>query len=295
MKREERMKMDCGRIYMLASDHRWQWEEWCDKAGMARDRISEIKQLVLEGFVRARSRSADVRAHGSLLLDNKYGVAAVARAKAEGYPVGTPVERAGVFPLEWEREPFHALSEGNSFCKVLIRYRPEWPEADRRGQMDKLLQLQDWCRQSDVPLLVEIIIMKNGEDERDFEERGRPQMLGAVIREAYGRGLVPDVWKIEGTRSRDGARTIDAAIRERPEPRQVILGKGADPQSIASWFDAAAALSSTAGFAIGRSVFMDPARGYLTGVTSSDDAIETIASRYLALIEQWKAREGVAV
>ena len=285
------MKMDCSRIYMLASDHRWQWEEWCDGAGVARARISEIKSLVLDGFMRARSRSADVRSHGSLLLDNKYGSDAVARAKREGIPVGTPVEKAGVFPLEWEREPFHALSGDNSFSKVLIRYRPEWPDADRRGQMDRLLELQAWCRASSVPLLVEIIIMRAGEDEHEFEERGRPRLLASVIEEAYRGGLVPDVWKIEGTRSREGARTIDAAIRERPEPRQVILGKGADPASIASWFDAAAALPSTAGFAIGRSVFMEPASGYLTGTVAKDDAIETIASRYLALIEQWKERE----
>jgi 5-dehydro-2-deoxygluconokinase len=277
---------------MLASDHRWQWEEWCDGAGVGRERISEIKLLVLEGFVRARGRSADVRAHGSLLLDTTYGAAAVARARADGIPVGTPVEKAGVFPLAWEREPFHALSDGNSFSKVLIRYRPDWPETDRNGQFDKLLQLQAWCRANDVPLLVEIIIMRNGEDEHAFEEHGRPQMLAAVIDEAYRRGLVPSVWKIEGTRSRTGARTIDAAIRERPEPRQVILGKGADPASIATWFDAAAALPSTAGFAIGRSVFMDPAAAYLTGGATADEAAETIASRYLALIDQWKQREA---
>jgi 5-dehydro-2-deoxygluconokinase len=287
--------INTSRVYMLASDHRWQWEEWCDGAGVPRERISEIKSLVLEGFVRARASSADVRAHGALLLDNKYGTDAVARAKAEGIPVGTPVEKAGVFPLEWEREPFHALSAGNSFTKVLIRYRPEWPETDRRGQLDKLLQLQDWCGASDIPLLVEIIIMRSGEDEHEFEERGRPQILASVIQEAYRRGLVPSVWKIEGTRSREGARIIDDAIRERPEPRQLILGKGADPASIASWFEAAAALPSTAGFAIGRSVFMDPATAYLAGTASSDDAIETIASRYLALIEQWKQRETMIV
>ena len=88
---------------------------------------------------------------------------------------------------------------------------------------------------------------------------------------------------------------IDRAIRERPEPRQVILGKGADPSSIASWFDVAASLPSTAGFAIGRSVFMDPATSYLTNGMERDDAIETIASRYLRLIDQWKEREANAV
>ena len=279
------------RIYMLASDHRWQWEEWCDKANVPRTRIAEIKRLVFEAFVRAGDRSDDVRQHGALLLDDKYGSASVARAKAAGIPVGGPVERAGVFPLEWERTPFHAGTEDSSFAKVLIRYRPEWPEADREGQMAKLLELQAWCRQAGVALLLEIIIMRNGEDEREFEERGRPEMLASVIRDAYARGLVPEVWKIEGTASAASAKIIDAAIREKAGPRQLILGKGADAASIAAWFDAAVGLESAAGFAIGRSVFMEPATAYLQERMGEDAAIEAIATHYLSLIDQWKARE----
>jgi 5-dehydro-2-deoxygluconokinase len=276
---------------MLASDHRWQWEEWCDGANVARDRISEIKSLVVDAFIRARERSEDVRQYGSLLLDAKYGSQAVARARAANVPVGSPVEKAGVFPLEWERKPFHTGASGNAFSKVLIRYRPEWPETDRRAQTDKLLELQQWCHATETPLLVEIIVMRQGEDDHEFEERGRPAILANVIGEAYGRGLVPDIWKIEGTRSQAGALTVDRAIRERPEPRQVILGKGANAASIASWFDAAANLPSTAGFAIGRSVFMEPATAFLTGSIDADEAVETISSRYLRLIEQWKARD----
>jgi 5-dehydro-2-deoxygluconokinase len=283
--------LNTSRIYMLASDHRWQWEEWCDGAGIPRARIAEIKRLVFEAFVRARDRSEDVQQYGALLLDEKYGTAAIAKAKTAGIPVGGPVERAGVFPLEWERQPFHSGMENSSFAKVLIRYRPEWPEADREGQMAKLLELQHWCRGAGIALLLEIIIMRNGEDEREFEERGRPEMLAAVIRDAYARGLVPDVWKIEGTASAASAKIIDAAILERPGPRQLILGKGADAASIAAWFDAAAGLESAAGFAIGRSVFMKPATAYLQGTTGEDLAIEAIATHYLSLIDQWKARE----
>src|SRR5438105_3192649 len=151
--------MNTSRIYMLASDHRWQWEEWCDAARVPRPRISEIKRLVLDAFVTARADSEDVRRHGALLLDQKYGAEAIAAAKAAGVPVGSPVERAGVFPLEWERTPFHAGAEGSSFVKVLIRYRPEWPQSDCDRQMAKLLELQAWCRGNAVPLLVEIIIV----------------------------------------------------------------------------------------------------------------------------------------
>ena len=282
--------MDLSRIYMLASDHRWQWEEWCDGAGVPRERIAEAKRLVFEAFERARDGSDEVRQHGALLLDSMYGAGAVAAAQAAGIPVGTPVERAGRFPLEWQDEPFHAGLAGNSFAKVLVRYRPEWEEAAKEGQMAKLLELQAWCRRERMPLLVEIIIMRSGEDEREFEERGRPALLASVIRDAYRRELVPDLWKIEATTSSTGAGIIDAAIRERRGPRQLILGKGADAALIEKWFDAVAGLPSPAGFAIGRSVFWGPCTAYLTGKMDPRAAVDAMASTYLDLIAQWNRR-----
>ena len=284
--------MDTSRVFMLASAHRWQWEEWCDRNHVARTRISDVKDLVLDAFLAAREQSSEVRRFGALLLDNQYAAGAMAAAMQQGIPVGAPVERAGVFPLQWEREPFHAMSRGNSFVKVLVRYRPEWPDVDREGQWAKLLELQAWCRGAAIPLLVEIIIMKAGEDDFEFEHRGRPAMLAALIGEAYRRGLVPAIWKIEGTASREGAVTIDAAIRERPGPRQLILGKGAGPEAIASWFDAAAGLPSTAGFAIGRSVFMEPGSEYLLGRQSAGAARDAISARYLRFVDGWCEREA---
>jgi 5-dehydro-2-deoxygluconokinase len=283
--------MNTSRVFMLASDHRWQWQEWCASHAVEASRISEVKRLVFEAFLQAREQSDDVRRHGALLLDNQYAADAIAEAIRLGIPVGAPVEKAGVFPLAWEREPFHALSRGASFVKVLVRYRPEWPEAQREDQWAKLLELQAWCRTEQIPLLVEIIIMKAVEEERDFEYRGRPAMLAQLIRDAYTRGLVPAIWKIEGTASREGAVAIDAAIREKAEPKQLILGKGAGTDAIASWFDAAAGLSSTAGFAIGRSVFMEPGSDFLLGRLTADAARDAIAQRYLGFVNGWTSRE----
>ena len=167
---------------MLASDHRWQWQEWCDKNAVARERISVVKALVFDAFLQAREQSDDVRQYGALLLDNQYGADTMAKAMARGIPVGAPVEKAGVFPLQRERDPFHAMSRGNSFVKVLVRYRPEWAPSDREAQWAKLLELQTWCTEARIPLLVEIIIMRSGEDEREFEHHGRPAMLAGLIR-----------------------------------------------------------------------------------------------------------------
>ena len=47
------MAMNIKRVYMLASDHRWQWEEWCERAGVPRLRISGAKHLVFSAFLAA--------------------------------------------------------------------------------------------------------------------------------------------------------------------------------------------------------------------------------------------------
>src|SRR4029079_7985477 len=84
--------MNTSRVFMLASDHRWQWQEWCDKNGVARERIAEVKGLVLNAFLQAREASDEVRRYGALLLDNQYASTAMAEAMARGIPVGAPVE-----------------------------------------------------------------------------------------------------------------------------------------------------------------------------------------------------------
>jgi hypothetical protein len=43
---------------MLAADHRWQWEAWCDVRRVARPRIAAVKELARRGFDLARQRSS---------------------------------------------------------------------------------------------------------------------------------------------------------------------------------------------------------------------------------------------
>ena len=90
-----------------------------------------------------------------------------------------------------------------------------------------------------------------------------------------------------------GAAIIDSAIREHPRPKQLILGKGADASMIEKWFEAAAGLPSTAGFAIGRSVFWGPCTAYLQGRADAEAVVDSMASTYLGLVAQWKNRAAM--
>ena len=274
-------------IYMLAADHRWQWEEWCDANGVSRSRIGEAKALALDGLLVARDRSESARSGCALLIDQQYGAPTLSLASDADVPVGTPAERPGVFPLEWTADPFWGALTGD-FAKVLIRYRPEWTEQARASQIEKLQQLRDWCRRQQKPLLVEILIPRQGEPEEEFETQGRPGLLAGVIAECYRAGVVPEFWKIEGTTSASAMRKVDEAISGRSAPRLLILGKGAGFDLIDAWFRAAAVARTAAGFAIGRSVYWQPAVDFLLGRMERDAAVDAVASNYLRVIESWQ-------
>jgi len=277
-----------NRVYMLAADHRWQWEEWCDARAVPRARITEVKELARRGFERARRQSAKVHEHGALLLDEEYGSACVARAIEGGIDVGTPAEKAGAFPLQWAGDALPDALTGR-FVKVLVRHRGDHPADVQHAQIEKLLDLQRWCRTAGKPLVVEVLVPRDGEPAEAFERSGRPAMLASFVREAYRRGLTPDFWKIEGTLAPEGANTIDAAIAERPGGRQLILGKAADAATIASWFAVVRASRTAAGFAVGRTVYWAPASDFLLRKIDEGEAVEQISRNYLALIDAWEA------
>jgi 5-dehydro-2-deoxygluconokinase len=283
--------LNAERVYMLAADHRWQWEEWCDARSIPRERIGDVKRLAFDGFMQARERSSEVRAYGALLVDEQYSSAVIAQAMKAGINVGTPAEKAGAFPLEWSTDPLSGALTG-AFVKVLVRYRPDDDAAIRDAQWEKLDALRTWCRSAGKPLVVEILIARRQEPEEEFEASGRPAMLAGFIGDAYLRGLTPEFWKIEGTLSADGARIIDDAIGARPAVRQILLGKAAGLRTIDQWFAAAAHSATAAGFAIGRSVFWDPSVAYLSGAQTASEATADIASTYLQLVSAWTRSRG---
>lgn len=267
-------------MYMLAADHRWQWEEWCGKHGVARLRIPDTKRLALDGLLAARRRSADAQRSAAFLVDQQYASAEIERARGAGIAVGTPVERAGVFPLEWSATPFWNAAVGD-FVKVLVRHSPEWDVTIRAEQFSKLKKLGDWCHAHDRVFLLEVLVMTSDEEREDE--------LPRFIRDAYAAGVVPDYWKVEGMPSAVAMHKVDAAVATRSGPKLVILGKAATFDIIDTWFAAAGTASTAAGFAIGRSVYWQPAADYLLDKLDAATATQQIADNYLRVIAAWKS------
>lgn len=275
-------------VYMLAIDHRWQWEEWCDANSVDRSRIPSVKDLAAEAFLESRRRSTAVQASGALLVDLTYGRTAFEAIRDAGAVVGTPAEKAGAFPLEWT-DVFERSLPG-AFVKVLVRHRSDMETAIVTRQREQLLELQRWCAAAGKTFVLEVLVSPAAGEEPHFDSDGRPQRLAEYIRHSYDIGLVPDFWKIEGMPDRKSLQVVDAAIRQVEGPLQLILGKGAGMDAVRIWFNAAAGAPTAAGFAIGRTVYFEPASQWLLGSLSREDAIARIAGNYEAVIAAWETQ-----
>ena len=120
-----------------------------------------------------------------------------------------------------------------------------------------------------------------------------------IIQRFYDLGVYPDWWKLEPMRSDAAWRAACAAItRNDPHTRGiVVLGLEAPTEELAASFAVAAGHDLVKGFAVGRTIFADAARGWLAGSVTDAEAVADMAERYDRLCRVWdeaRARKGAA-
>jgi 5-dehydro-2-deoxygluconokinase len=272
-------------IMALAIDHRAQLEKIADAAGSPRERISDFKLLAVE----AAAKVAAGRSGYGMLLDGKYGREALFRAVDHGFWIGRPVEEPGSRPLEFE--------SGGSLgakliewpiahtIKCLCFYHPDDPPEMKARQERELLRLHDAARTLERELLIEIITSKNGPiDDRTVVR---------VIERLYEIGIEPDWWKLEGQASTTAWNNIALAI-ETGDPLcrgVLLLGLEALEKDLAQAFALAHNCGVVKGFAVGRTIFAEPAVEWFAGRIDDREAVDRMAAAFARLGDLW--RKGV--
>ena len=268
-------------IMAFAIDHRAQLEAMADEAGASRDRIAELKLLAVE----AAARVADGRPGFGMLIDGTYGREALFRASELPFWIGRPVELPGSRPLDFEG--------GGSLAAKLI----EWPVSHtikclcfmhpddapevQQLQERELLRLHDAARGLGRELLVEIIAGKNGPVGEDTVAR--------VIDRLYRIGIRPDWWKLETQPSEAAWSSVASTVRRHdPLCRGImLLGLDAPADVLFEGFRSAASCDLVKGFAVGRTIFGEPARAWLGGAIDDRQVIEQMSERFGRLVEAW--------
>ena len=275
-------------IMALAIDHRAQLEKIADDAGSHRERISAFKLLAVE----AAAKVAAGRPGYGMLLDGKYGREALFRALDHDFWIGRPVEEPGSRPLEFEFGGSLGVKleewPVSHTIKCLCFYHPDDPPEMKARQERELLRLNDAARTLERELLIEIIASKNGAVDDHTTAR--------VIERLYAIGIMPDWWKLEGQASKAAWDNVARAI-EAGDPfcrGIMLLGLEAPEDDLAQAFALARHCSLVKGFAVGRTIFVEPAIEWFAGRIGDRDAVERMAGAFSRLCDLWRDSEGRA-
>jgi 5-dehydro-2-deoxygluconokinase len=271
-------------LMALAIDHRSQIEAMADEAGAPRERIAAFKRLAVD----AAARIAKGAAGFGMLLDGRHGREALFRAGDHGFWIARPLEVPGSRPLRLETDADGSLGAVlnewpvDHVVKVLAFYHPDDDGALKAEQEATLKRVALACRQVGRELLVEIICSKNGPLNDDT--------MASVMRRLYEIGIKPDWWKLEGQPTAAAWAAVDAAIAENdPYCRGVVLlGLDAPLPELEAAFRLAQTAKTVKGFAVGRSIFGEAARGWLAGALDDEAAVAMMAERFGRLVDAWQ-------
>jgi 5-dehydro-2-deoxygluconokinase len=136
-----------------------------------------------------------------------------------------------------------------------------------------------------------------GGDTDRYDAELRPRLMKQAITDIQDYGIEVDVWKIEGVDKREDAEALSQQARTgegREGVVSVLLGRGASDDKVDHWLRQAAGVEGFVGFAIGRSIWWDALKGFLSGDLERDAASDKIADNYLRFVKVYDDAEAGA-
>jgi myo-inositol catabolism protein IolC len=287
-----------GKLFILAFDHRGSFQKkWFGLEGDPTpedvQRISDGKHLIFEG-----------------LLDEQFGTPTgiPSQAKDRGLKLSMPVEKSGQNEFDFEYgDQFgdHIEQQDPHFSKVLVRYNSDDPDTEmNQRQLERLKRLADWLHEHDRKFLFELLVPATddqlasvGGDEDRYDAELRPELMRRAIEDIQNFGIEVDIWKIEGVDERSDAEMLAQQTRVggRDGVVCVLLGRGASDEKVDHWLTQAAPVEGFVGFAIGRSIWGDPLKGFLDGSLGRENAARQIGENYLRFVSVYQQSESATL
>ncbi|MFW2545628.1 bifunctional 5-dehydro-2-deoxygluconokinase/5-dehydro-2-deoxyphosphogluconate aldolase [Primorskyibacter sp. 2E107] len=269
----------------FAFDHRMQLEEM---AGYTPEKGGKFKELCLDAALKVQNGQPGY----GILCDNRIGRSALHRASGSGLWIGRPTEDPGSRPIQFEKDlglDFGRFKEWavEDVVKLLVFCHPDDDATTRDLQEERVLRLFTAARRAGLEFLLEVIPSKVGPVD--------DTTTATLIQQFYDAGVYPDWWKLEPFKT-DAAwqNAVDAIERNDPRTRGiVVLGLDAPEEELAASFALAAKQPLVKGFAVGRTIFGDAARAWMTSDMNDQQAVAQMAERFTRLCKIWDdARAG---
>ena len=296
-------------LYILAFDHRGSFQKKMfgiagDPTPEETEKIADSKHLIFEGMLKAVEQGAEAGATG-VLVDEQFGSNIPEQAREHGLKLSMPVEKSGQDEFDFQYgDEFggHIERFDPDFAKVLVRLNPDGDAGMNERQLGRLKRLADWLHAHERKFLFELLVPATeeqlasvGGDADRYDAELRPELMRRAIEASQRAGVEVDVWKIEGVDEQADAAMLAEQARSGPGREGVtcvLLGRGASTEKVEQWLREAAPVDGFVGFAIGRSIWWDALKGFLSGDLEREAAAAQIAENYLHFVQVY---EGQAV
>lgn len=285
-------------FFMLPFDHRAGFAQKIlgyDLANMRPEEIKhvgDLKMLVYQAAVKSLELGVG-KNELAILVDEQFGSQILAQAKQDGIYFATCVEKSGQdnFDFEYGSEWQAHLDRVQPSCvKVLVRWHIEHI-VDRENQLNKLKALSDYCLSAGRPLLFELLVPAMGEDKAvaDFDQKRRPALMVKAIEEFYQAGIKPAIWKIEGLDEAEAFASVSQAARQgHSESVLIVLGRNETDEKVKHWLAVGKQTAGVTGFAVGRTIFLQPLLDFNGGKITAEQAIDSMAKHFADLVTFWR-------
>lgn len=278
-------KSQWDELCILAFDHRVQFEEMAKAVDADITRIPQLKQLIFKAAQLAAQESGLDQKAG-LLCDSRFGQQVLNEVTGKGWWIGRPIELPGSRPLELEHGNIGSQLASwplEHVVKCLVFSHPDDDLAMKQAQEKQLKEIYQACCLSGHELLLEVILPK----QLDYDDEHYIRMVSQY----YDLGIKPYWWKLPPLSSQ-AWQQMETVITERDAHCRgvVLLGLDAPEDELKQGFADASKSEIVKGFAIGRTIFAEPAREWLSGKSSDDELISQVKNNYQNLIRVWRQR-----
>jgi len=278
-------------LYVLPFDHRGSFHRMLfpgveELTEEHHETVKKYKHVIFDSLkLIGQERGYDDLA---VLVDEQYGKGIHRMCTSMGVRHMLTMEKSGqkIFDFEYEDWRDHLLDIKPTYAKALIRMTVG---EDYKLQNKRLKELGDFCEENGIGFLIEPLIQASEEDlasvngNKDrFDAEIRPKRFAQAVEEMHAAGVKPDVWKIEGTETKEGMDVCSRAAHNggKDKVQIVILGRGATMDKVDHWLTVGAKSEGVTGFAVGRTVFAESIEKLHKGEISTEEATHTIAKNY---------------
>lgn len=283
-------------IYILPFDHRSSFLKDILKIKGKPDAndivlAKELKKIIFEGFLLAQKnfKNNDL----AILVDEQFGQSIINEARRKKITFCLPVEKTGqIFDFEYGTNfGKHILKQNPDFVKALVRYNPDNIALNKK-QLEKLAELNDFCKKNKYKLLIELLVPPSKADLKKFGARQYEQKIRALktvlaIQEISAVAK-PAIWKLEGVSQKKWPAIIQNI---EPQSKIIVLGRGESEEQVKKWLQDAALYQPIIGFAVGRTIFKEALEAFLKKDISRREAALWIAVKFSFLISLWQGKK----